>query len=249
MIASLPMYDRPETAAAHDRLWQGIRTNLEELDAPKALTRGRDHWDDWQDPDLLLSQACSLPFRTGLRDRVTLVATPVHDLPCESGCYFSVFVARTSDERSAFDAFTGARFAVNSWDSQSGWAAPSGMASDAGFDITDVVLTGAHRASAEAVAAGHADIAALDAVSWHMMQRFDGFSNELKVVAHSPVTPALPYVTSKAELAEPLAHALDAAVAGLGAADRELLCLTGITVLPAAKYLDMPVPKRPDRDR
>ena len=28
MIASLPMYDRPETAAANDRLWQGVRERL-----------------------------------------------------------------------------------------------------------------------------------------------------------------------------------------------------------------------------
>ena len=52
MIASLPMYDRPETAAANDRLWQGVRERLGQ--GPEHLTRGGDLWAQWQSPDLIL---------------------------------------------------------------------------------------------------------------------------------------------------------------------------------------------------
>ena len=67
MIASLPMYDRPETAAANDRLWQGVRTRLGE--GPEHLVRAGDPWEHWQSPDLLLSQTCGLPFRSDFMTR------------------------------------------------------------------------------------------------------------------------------------------------------------------------------------
>lgn len=40
MIAGFPMYDRPETAAAHDRLWSAIRARLGY--GPARLTRAYD---------------------------------------------------------------------------------------------------------------------------------------------------------------------------------------------------------------
>ena len=56
MIASLPMYDRPETAAAHDAFWALIRDHAaqEGLDLPP-LTRGDDLWAQWEDPRMILS--------------------------------------------------------------------------------------------------------------------------------------------------------------------------------------------------
>ena len=65
MIATLPMYDRPETRAANDRFWDLIRSHLDE--APEELSRDDFHW---LHPDLLLSQTCSLPYRTALQGRV-----------------------------------------------------------------------------------------------------------------------------------------------------------------------------------
>jgi len=82
MIASLPMYDRPETRAANDRLWQAMRDALGY--GPKGLTRNENPWDIWRAPDLLFAQTCSLPYRLALLDRVDIVATPVHALPCSS---------------------------------------------------------------------------------------------------------------------------------------------------------------------
>jgi hypothetical protein len=64
MIAALPMYDRPETAGANDRFWESVRDHLGY--GPMTLTRGRDHWDIWQSPDLVLAQTCGLPFRAKL---------------------------------------------------------------------------------------------------------------------------------------------------------------------------------------
>ena len=92
MIASLPMYDRPETQAANDRLWTLVRANSDDP-LPPALTRGEDPWDHWQAPDLTLSQTCSLPYRARLHDKVALVGTPVYMSP-------EAFHGHTLDERS-----------------------------------------------------------------------------------------------------------------------------------------------------
>ena len=127
MIASLGMYDRPETAAANDRLWAGIRDGLraEGIDAPDALTRGAHaYWDAWQSPGLVFSQTCGFPFRAKLHDQVTLIGTPDYALPgCPPGHYNSVFVARKDDPRASLAEFSGAAFAFNEDLSQSGWAA------------------------------------------------------------------------------------------------------------------------------
>ena len=121
MIASLPMYDRPETRGPYDRLWARIRDELKLLWAdrpetgyplPEALTHNGDPWDHWQDPDLVLSQTCGLPYRSVLHPNVTLIGTPDYGLAgCPPGYYHSVFIARDPDATLA--DLAGHRFAYN----------------------------------------------------------------------------------------------------------------------------------------
>ena len=134
MTAALPMYDRPETAAANQRLWDVIRGNLSEMwrDArergwplPDRLSQPEDLWSHWLDPDLTLSQSCSLPVRDRLRDRVTLVGTADYGLPdCPPGHYNSVFVVRALGVSSRWAAASMKRIA--------GSEAASGSAIDPG---------------------------------------------------------------------------------------------------------------------
>lgn len=244
MIASLPMYDRPETAAANDRLWQGVRAALG--DGPAALTRGGDPWLHWHDPELVLSQTCGYPYRARLHGEVTLVGAPVHDLPgCPPGHYRSALVARHDDKRTDPHQFAGAVLAYNDPMSQSGWAAPQSHARARGFAFSNTLRTGTHAASARAVAEGRADLAALDAVSWTLMRRHDGLGARLRVIAHTPPTPALPFITAAGRAAGPLFAALAQAIAALSPADRETLVLSGLVRIPAADYLAVPTPPPP----
>ena len=244
MIASLPMYDRPETAAANDRLWQAVRSHLGY--GPEHLTRGGDVWDHWQSADLVLSQTCGYPYRARLHGRVTLVGSPVLDLPdCSPGHYHSVLVARRDDPRATPQDYSTARFAYNEALSQSGWAAPQNWAAARGFAFSNPIRTGAHRASALAVAEGRADIAALDALSWHIMRQHDAFAKDLRVLGHTDPTPALPYITALGRDAAALREAMHRAIAGLCAADRATLGLTGIILVPAEDYLATPNPAPP----
>lgn len=243
MIASLPMYDRAETRAAHDRLWALIREALP--GAPDKLTRGTNPWDDWENPDLLLSQTCSLPYRAKLHGKVQLVGTPVHDLPCPSGTYYSVIIAHTDDPRTNFADFNGASLAINDPLSQSGYAAPQALAGQQKITLKVTEETGSHQASFEAVAAGKADLAALDAVTWHLITRHAP-NPAVRIVTKTPPTPALPYITSLGQDADLIYKTLATAIAALTEEDRQLLCLKGLTRLPESAYLDLPLPVQID---
>ncbi len=244
MIASLPMYDRAETRPALDRLWDLVR-NTAEHRLPAKLTHGGDPWEHWQNPDLVLSQSCSLPYRTRLSDIVELIGTPVHDLDCKAGRYYSVLVARRADSRRELTDFDSARFAVNEYSSQSGWAALSELVEKEGIQATEIQLSGTHAASAQLVAAGEADLAALDAVSWQLMCRYDDFSRDLKVITTSPPTPALPFIASRTSAGKVRFEAFQTAIAKLSPEDRETLCLQGLTRVDPQEYLALPVPQMP----
>ncbi|MEQ9260442.1 MAG: PhnD/SsuA/transferrin family substrate-binding protein [Roseovarius sp.] len=244
MIASLPMYDRPETRAANERYWQAIRAELGF--GPEGLTHGGDLWAHWEAPDLLFSQTCGYPYRARLHGHVTLVGTPDYGLEgCGPGEYCSVFVVRADDPRTELADFAAARFAYNEPLSQSGWAAPQNHAAGLGFAFSNTQQTGGHRFSAEAVAEGRADIAAIDALTWRMIRRYDGFAADLRELAHTAPTPVLPYITRKGQPPEPLFAAIEAAIARLDEDTRQTLCLEGLVAIPAEAYLAIPNPPAP----
>ncbi|MFW8593436.1 phosphate/phosphite/phosphonate ABC transporter substrate-binding protein [Cribrihabitans neustonicus] len=244
MIAHLAMYDRPETAAANDTLWGLVRARLG--GGPERLTRDADMWEVWQSPDLLLSQTCGCPYRTRLYGHVQLVGTPDYGLPgCPPGYYNSVFIARKADAGQPLSAFAGRTFAYNEGLSQSGWAAPMVHLHDRSILPGALAETGGHRASARAVAEGRADFASLDALSWELIRRYDGFAGDLCEVERSVPTPALPYITALGQDAEALFSALEAAVRGLDEESRGILHLKGVVRIPAADYLAVPTPPGP----
>lgn len=250
MIAALGMYDRAETAGANDRLWAGIRDRLRAagLAAPDNLTRGEGaYWPAWQSPDLVLSQTCGFPFRARLHGHVTLVGTPDYGLPdCPPGHYCSVFVARADDPRTLPDLAQG-RFAYNEALSQSGWAAPVNHVATMGLRLRPAVQSGAHRASAAAVAEGRADLAALDAVTWALMRRWDPVVGALREVARTAPTPGLPLITAPGRDPAPIAQAVAGAMDALSPEDRDTLHLRGLVHIPAARYLAVPTPPTPEQ--
>ena len=253
MIASLGMYDRAEIAGANDRLWVGIRDGLRArgIPAPDALTRGDSaYWPVWQAADLVFSQTCGFPFRAKLHDHVTLIGIPDYGvMGCDPGFYCSVYVARKDDPRSTLAEFSGARFAYNEALSQSGWAAPQNHAHALGLSFPAGLCTGGHRMSALAVSQGQADIAAIDAVTWDILQQWDPWTTTLQEVGRTPQTPGLPYIAAKGADAEAMFQVVKNAIASLSADDRKTLKLQGIVTIPTAAYLAVPTPISPDESR
>ncbi len=245
MIANLPMYDWPEVQPANDRLWQLIHDDLRAagVDAPQTLRRGGDLWADWQSPDLLLSQTCGFPYRTRLHSQVTLVGTPDLDLPgAEPGYYYSQLLVR-ADAPGDWTDFLEGRLAVNGTDSQSGWAAPQNHAATVGKSFRRIVVTGAHGASALAVAEGRAEIAAIDAATWRLIDSWrPELSARLRIVTRTGPTPGLPLITATGNDAALIARAYAAGVENLSTNDRAALGLRGLAVIPTDAYLAVPTP-------
>lgn len=251
MIASLGMYDRPETASANDRLWALIRDGLRDAghDAPDTLTRGEGaYWQAWQSADLTLSQTCGYPFRARLHDHVTLIGAPDYRIEgCPPGYYCSVIVARRSDPRSTLAEFQTARLAYNEPMSQSGWAAIYNHAHSLGLHLAPSLATGSHGQSANSVADDLADFAALDALTWKMIQRWNPKAEALKEIGRTPPTPALPYIAAKGADADLFFAVISAAIRAISDADRDLLSLHGIVRLRPSDYLAVAIPPDPDQ--
>ncbi len=249
MIASLGMYDRAEAQPSNDRLWALIRDGMraQELPAPDALTRGAAaYWPAWTAPDLVLSQTCGLPYRARLHGQVTLIGTPDYGVEtCPPGHYCSVFVARADDRRATMTDFDGAALAFNEEMSQSGWAAPQNHARALGLALPPRVRSGGHLLSVRAVAEGRAEIAALDAVTWRMIARWDSFACGLKVVGRTNPTPGLPYIAALGTDAAAMFDIVAAAIAALPLTDRDLLCLQGLVRIQPGAYLAVPTPPTP----
>lgn len=251
MIASLAMYDWPPVRSEHDRLWALIRTALadEGIAAPQDLTRGGSLWDIWESPALLLAQTCGMPYRTRLHGQVALVGTPDYALPdAPPGHYYSVFVVRSNEPGEAAD-FIDRTLAFNGQDSQSGWAAPQNQMAKLGLRFSHTRHTGAHRDSARAVAAGKADIAAIDAISWRLIEtHHPDLAAALRVIGHTDPTPGLPLITARHRDPAPVARAVAAAITAVSPEDRAALGLAGLVAIPAEAYLAVPTPPPPSQD-
>lgn len=242
----LGMYDVPELAGANDRFWSAIRSELGE--GPAHLDRGRDFWDIWHDPDLVLAQTCGMPFRTSLVDHVNLVGTPDYALPgCAPGYYNSVIITRADCDGDTMADFSGKCLAYNEAVSQSGWAAPMTHAKLQGAVFTRFVHSGGHAASARAVAEGRADIAGIDALTWKLITRYDPVAKELRVLERTTPTPGLPYITSISRDPELVARAVTKAITDLSPSDRKVLELHGLVDIPAMAYLAIPTPPAPPK--
>lgn len=247
MIAALPMYDRPETAGALDRLWVLARDRLRAAGyrAPEALSRGGDPWAQWRSPDLVLGQTCGLPYRAHLHPHVTLVATPDHTLPgCPPGYYRSVLVC-AADDPGETPAFSGAPLAFNEALSQSGWAAPQAHFAARGLAIRPTLETGSHRASARAVVEGRAAFAAIDAVIWEMLRRWEPWTTLLREFDRTAPAPALPFIAACDADGAATRQALRTALAMLAPGDRATLMMHDVVMLPASAYLAQPLPPAP----
>jgi ABC-type phosphate/phosphonate transport system substrate-binding protein len=94
------------------------------------------------------------------------------------------------------------------------------------------------------VANGQADIAAIDAVTWMLIERHDAFSSKLRVLERTtPSTPVLPLITSLTLDVDQVYDAVNQAIQDLPQDMRDAMFLKGIVKIPASDYLKIPNPK------
>ena len=232
-IALLPMYDWPEIRTETDCLWAKIRdvARARGLDAPKELSRPVDLMKAWLSPDLFLAQTCGFPYASRLADRVSVVGTPTYRLPdCPPGRYRSVIIRRRGAKATCLEDLADAVCAYNQTCSQSGFRVLDTAFRDKGIDTNPLergIETGSHRASIRAVAAGQADYAAIDAVSWVLACRHEPAALETCAIVQTKPTPGLPIIASAGRETTPLAEIISEAIAGLDEQSADALCLAG----------------------
>lgn len=227
MRAALPMYDWPETRDQVDAFYAGLRALVPDL--PETLTRVETEEQMhvlWRAPDLVLAQSCWGPMQAGLDAHVHVLAQPRYDdVPGGRGAdYRSVIVMRAgatcaaplSEGACLPQGLAQLRPAINAPDSMSGCLA---LMQD--MNAPDLVqrayVTGSHRASIRAVAAGRADFAAIDCRSWKYALAHEPAAAALNVTGWTALRPGLPFITSR-QTPTPLFTRLARALVQLGAA-------------------------------
>lgn len=243
------MYDIAETVAATDAWAKGIARHAERLgmaDVPDSLLRVDDFAEPWLRPNLFLSQTCGFPLTHALKGKVRLVAVPDYDVPgCADGRYCSFFIVRQDDPAKSLMDLKGRRAAGNADHSQSGFNvlrhAVAPLSQNGRFFDGTPIWSGSHSNSVGLVASGKADVAAIDAVTFALLQRYQPSRVAgLRVLARSAHAPCLPYIThldaSDEEVAL-LAKVLFAAAADPDLAEvREALFIKGFKRLPLEAY-------------
>ncbi|QHQ37123.1 PhnD/SsuA/transferrin family substrate-binding protein [Algicella marina] len=236
-IASLPMYVTERTAADWRMLWALIAGELAAADVavPSLIEPPFELMPHWTAPELVLSQTCSKPYRDSLVGRVRILGAFDFGLEgCPAGYYRSAIVVRGGETRTLAALIDGGRVAINGADSQSGAVALQRL----GSDLAGVLVTGAHLASIDAVAAGGADVAAIDAQTWRLAQRDHDAAGSLRVLHWTKPTPGLPLICAAGQPVERIAGAVARAVSAMSPGLSARLALRGFVRLPEALYND-----------
>lgn len=245
MIASLMMYNRPELAEAHDIYWNLIRRHLGAagIASPATLSQSEDEFVVWKHPRLVLSQTCGMPYRLKLHGQVNLVGTPDFALNnCPAGYYQSAIITHADNDGMCLESLKNSVFAYNQKISQSGYAAIYAHTASRGFWFTQQLQTHSHVQSARAVADKRASVAAIDAVTWRLIQQYEPFAASLKLVEWTEPTPGLPYITAKTQDPEPVFNAVKAAITELPDDVKQTLGIVNLLKIPVAEYLGVPNP-------
>lgn len=211
LVAGLPWYDHPASARGLDLFWAALADALRaagHVGIPEALARWARPTEQWRDPGLLLSQCCGPDLFTAPGADLEVVARPAFSgLDAAPGTYFSWLVGERS-------ALARPRVAINARSSRSGCGALAEWLRDRGLVPASVEETGSHAASLEAIRAGRADLAAIDAHAWHWLD-----SGGIGVLGRTAAAPSPPWVTRRGGAVgiHALRRALERAVAKRGA--------------------------------
>ncbi len=204
MTASLPMYNAPGMRAANAAFWAALSGLLREagLDGvPESLSFERPPVPDAIGEEVLFTQTCGYPLQTLYQDQHRLLARPCYDAAgCTGSTHSAFIVARKSSPARRVADLRGQRFALNSLHSNSGMNLPRRMLAEmAGGKpfFGEVIETGGHGPSMRLVAAGGADCASIDCLTYAFSQDHQPeLVEELRIIAQTPPSPTLPFVTS-----------------------------------------------------
>lgn len=249
MQASLPMYNLPAMQAANAAFWQAVRAELGFAGAPEGLDFSRPPVPAGIEADTLFTQVCGYPLQKKYRGQARMLGVPTYALPhCGPASHAGVFVVRGDAPYRRLEDLRGCRFVFNSLDSNSGMNLPrralADIAGGAPF-FASCEETHSQPANLDRVAAGEADATCVDCVTFAFNIEHKPHLAGLRVLAVTPESPAIPFVTSAAT-PEPLFQALRAALLLVGSAPAHAAARDGlhIAAITLPEGMDYPVQLR-----
>jgi ABC-type phosphate/phosphonate transport system substrate-binding protein len=246
--ASLPMYNLPEMRPVNLCFWKTLRELLAEAglrDLPKSLSLERPPLPERIGPEVLFSQTCGYPLETIFRGQAIRLGTPCYDAPgCDGPTHCGFFIVPAGSGARTLSDLTGGVFLINHRHSNS-WMnlARRALADIAGGRplFARAVETGSQPGNLDRIARGEGDATAVDCVTYAFWRRYrPEMAPKVRVLARTPPSPAIPFVTS---IATPTATVaiLRAALHRVVQEERyrvvrEGLMLADIVDVPEARY-------------
>ncbi|GAA3704568.1 PhnD/SsuA/transferrin family substrate-binding protein [Oceanisphaera sediminis] len=256
LIASLPWYDLPALRPRLDAFWSVLSHELnnerqpvhtDPVPLPGRLNRHTPLIEQWSHPGLLLSQCCGPDLFTPQARELVPIARPVFgDLDCTPGQYFSYIVSASHKPFRRHDLHRPSRFVINSASSRSGCAALFEWTTANGIDCDQVMISGSHASSLEYLRNGRADVAAIDAHSWPLLD-----SRGITIIDNSTEAPTPPFVMHRRSPVTPelMQAALSSAIqqAGNGINIEAVLGASRQTYrpIPSSWHIHLPVGASP----
>ncbi|WP_200964619.1 phosphate/phosphite/phosphonate ABC transporter substrate-binding protein [Bosea sp. Root483D1] len=236
LSATSPMYNLPEMRALYLAFWNALVTELgpEAGELPEAFSFDRPAVPAAIGPEIFFSQTCGYPLQTIYRGQYQLLGVPSYDAPgCSEASHCAFILVGDDSPFETVEDLRGTRFACNSRQSNSGMNLPrrliAPLAGGKPF-FSEIVETGTHPFSMARVAAGELDAASIDCMTYayfseHRPQAVAG----LRVIAETPPSPAIPFVTSIAT-APAQVEALRAALLALSAKPEHRMVLAALRI-------------------
>ena len=188
--AALPWYNFPATRHSLDSVWGEAAAELRTTgysEVPRTLDHEIPYNALYSYPRLTLSQCCGLDlFAAHTADVEPFAAPVISGLAACAGKYYSHIVTRPGAN------LDNPRVAINNSLSHSGHTAILGWLANQGVGYYTTSLSGSHARSILALRRGHADLAAIDALSW---QHLD--TTGLHILDSSAPAQAPPFITGR----------------------------------------------------
>lgn len=242
------MYNLPEMREVNARFWETLRGLLVEAGlgkVPESLTFDQMPVPERIDPDILFSQTCGYPLETIFSGQANRLGTPCYAVPgCDGPTHCGLFIAPAGSAARELPDLRGGIFLFNNRHSNSGMNLPRRALADIADGrpfFSKVVETGSHPGNLDRIARGEADATAVDNVTYAFWRHYrPEAARHVRVLARTPASPAIPFVTSVATPPATVAILREALIR-LGhepraAAARAGLWITGIVDVPAAAY-------------
>ncbi len=202
--ASLPMYNFPGMRQVNAAFWLALSTLLRRrglAGVPDALSYDSAPVPERLGAEVLFTQTCGWPLQTLYQGQYRLLARPCYNAAGCVGSTHSAFIMVRQDSAAHTVAnLRGSRFALNTLHSNSGMNLPRRLFADLAQGrpfFGQVIETGGHGASLRLLQAGGADCASIDCLTIAFAQDYQPeLVAGLRILAQTPPSPTIPFVTS-----------------------------------------------------